>query len=1332
MKALPSRGSARPQSGVALIITLAVLVLSTALVVALLLSLSSERTDSSAAIRQGEVQQLAAGVVDLVKSTITQATAGYESGASGSFTANRTAWASQPGLIRTWKENGTPYKSFRLYSGGNLAASDIVVDGTLNITDDAPPSGWKSTNASYNALWCDLNAPAASGTNPNSLSYPIVTPPKSLDSVNGIPTDDLTTSTQEGVQGFAITSPPGFTSGSPSATNNPAPMPVKWLYVLQDGTFVSPTGTGTVVTVAGASQANPIVGRVAYWTDDETCKVNVNTAGEYYHWTAPATKVRQDGIRARAQPGADEYQRFPGHPATTSLSAIFEGLAAPANESDSARAARYQKIFNLTPRISGTTDGKAYSGGNGGGSQAGTAISWLDPSKKITLDPDRMLASEDEILYDPARTQQFVSAGIIASPRDLAGRKFFLTGHNSSSDLNWMGRPRISLWPLNPDETAKWSHYDNLLAFCSTINGSKYYFQRTDGLDVSNDFNIPRNRQIYDYLKNELAQPIPGASGKAFSSKTSRNIQQLLTNIFDYIRGFINRRYSGGNIGTKDDSSKSYYFPPGLEAEKPGSFAPAPTVVTDGGITTKGIGSYPVIADILLHFWAVKPGETSPMSQTTDYPTPAQVTPTNITRTIQMNLVLNLVNMERTANTRSPQYQMRVSGDPWTISNGSQAGIDAAVSTNVGITSTNIGFPSPSGAVMRDYNYKSSARGINFEGGYIGLGSQYRGSTDLSVDAALKTRTFSKAPGAGNFTLYSDPINLSIPIGDASKGALVTRTNYSNENTNPAMMKVSGGTITVEVFPGLPKGSTNESDSYDITVKPPVQTYTINVPACELPVPLLGDTSSNYQGYITASANIEGPPGTRFYDFGSWATRAKYVDLPTFIRVKEANYPYGLNSVGTNPWFMDVVRAITLDPDAAHKGDFRVLANARNIPASWYKSEYTSNGRQTNPVISTLILNNRGDNSFRLFKDQYYWSLPTRTAPVLLNGVKRGGVLDVGDFVNGPGAFAMGGYFTEQDMGAVATNNQVPYYMEREREGTGYRSIYNTLVYSPSRMVPSPLVLGQLSTYLTEANPNPWETLLFCRNPQGGTASHNGWADPKDHYLLDLFNMPVVEPYAISQPLETQGQANLNQAIAPFSYINRTTSLHAVLKGIRLYAIADKLGGKDKPLNEGDTLAKMPDDPDFTLPLDVPKTVDLISQRGPFITASEFTEVFLVLEGQTASTVDNFWKAQYGTGDDLREAPYAHIYPKVTTKSNTYTVHMRVQALKQTGAGGNWGVWDESKDQVVSEYRGSATIERYVDPNDTSIPDFAQPANYTKNLAPYYRWRTVSEKQFIP
>jgi uncharacterized protein (TIGR02600 family) len=279
-------------------------------------------------------------------------------------------------------------------------------------------------------------------------------------------------------------------------------------------------------------------------------------------------------------------------------------------------------------------------------------------------------------------------------------------------------------------------------------------------------------------------------------------------------------------------------------------------------------------------------------------------------------------------------------------------------------------------------------------------------------------------------------------------------------------------------------------------------------------------------------------------------------------------------------------------------------------------------------------------------------------------------------------------------------------------------------------MVASPLILGAVSAYVSETQTNAWETLLFCRNPFGGTATHNGWTQPRDHYLLDLFKMPVVEPYAISQPLSTDGRVNLNCGIVPFSYINRTTGLYAAMNGTRAYAIGASTATKTNSTNVSSIST------DYTQALDIEQTIAQIQPRAPFITPSEFTEVFLIPQGQTASTVDAFWQAQKGSGKNLRESPYNHIYPKLTTKSNTYTVHMRVQSLKQVPAGrssdADWEKWTEARDAVVAEYRGSSTIERYVDPNDTSIPDFALPTNYGRNLAPYYRWRTIAERQFVP
>ena len=108
---------------------------------------------------------------------------------------------------------------------------------------------------------------------------------------------------------------------------------------------------------------------------------------------------------------------------------------------------------------------------------------------------------------------------------------------------------------------------------------------------------------------------------------------------------------------------------------------------------------------------------------------------------------------------------------------------------------------------------------------------------------------------------------------------------------------------------------------------------------------------------------------------------------------------------------------------------------------------------------------------------------------------------------------------------------------------------------SPSRQMPSPVMFGSLPAHAQGARPNPrnWETLCFCPNPAGDT--HPGNVDPKDHLLLDLFQMPIVEPYPISEPFSTAGKVNLNYRIAPFDYIRRSTALRAALYSVRVTAV---------------------------------------------------------------------------------------------------------------------------------------------------------------------------------
>ncbi len=88
----------------------------------------------------------------------------------------------------------------------------------------------------------------------------------------------------------------------------------------------------------------------------------------------------------------------------------------------------------------------------------------------------------------------------------------------------------------------------------------------------------------------------------------------------------------------------------------------------------------------------------------------------------------------------------------------------------------------------------------------------------------------------------------------------------------------------------------------------------------------------------------------------------------------------------------------------------------------------------------------------------------------------------------------------------------------------------------------------------------------------------------------------------------------------------------------------------------------------------------------------------------------------------------------MTTKSNTYTVHWRVQTLH--GSTANPTQWTEGVNPVTAELRGSTLIDRYIDPGAT-LPDYATstPAKSGETIQPmtyYYKWRVDSESYFQP
>jgi uncharacterized protein (TIGR02600 family) len=257
--------------------------------------------------------------------------------------------------------------------------------------------------------------------------------------------------------------------------------------------------------------------------------------------------------------------------------------------------------------------------------------------------------------------------------------------------------------------------------------------------------------------------------------------------------------------------------------------------------------------------------------------------------------------------------------------------------------------------------------------------------------------------------------------------------------------------------------------------------------------------------------------------------------------------------------------------------------------------------------------------------------------------------------------------------------------------------------------------------------------------------------------------MPVVEPYPISEPLSTAGRINMNYQIVPFTYIERSTGVRAVLKSERRTVIPDTASNVYKQAKN--TAAPLAGGFDFRVPINLDQTLlgfdnYFAANKDIFRSASQICDMFLYPTKDAAATLtpiptwssDNsaitaFWNGapltspgyavsttnpgvtHYLTGDNSRERPYTTIYPRLTTKSNTFTVHYCVETLQKV-TGSAPATWDETRDQVTGQYRGSTTIERYVDPNDTTLPDFTTAT--TTALDAFYKFRVVSTKQFAP
>jgi uncharacterized protein (TIGR02600 family) len=639
---LPGDSLSRPTdgrlSGSALIIVLAFLVILTGMIVAFFSSVTNEQIGTKVESNSMAAHNLADSVTGIVIAQLRDATVGYARNSNGSLNTNiPLGWASQPGLIHTFDTNAASYAAYKLYS-----SCSNVVTGSVDVDADLPGSNWWSNTA----LYTDLNSPVISQGYTNYAIFD----PYLTNASNGVPL----------VEGFSISN----SSGNPTlyGAPNPAAMPVLWLYMLRNGNIIAPdSNSTTVATFSNAAiqpaRTNPIIARIAYWTDDESCKLNINTAGEGSHWGMPYFASSADVGWGLFPPAANEYNRYPGHPASTSLSPVlwsYLGLPHPEipmsgipGTPTSTNGSFDAGCGTMTPAFSSTQVGTYLSNVltsvapryAWGGSMAGTMsmLTGGGGTPITTLSASRLYATVDELFF--ASTNPLsgrIAAQSTIGAQDAARMRFFLTTASRSPEVNPLNQPKLCLWPVpdathamvaNPYAAAPGSNRtitDQTIAYCATLGTNAYYFTRYDATSANNDM-TPRNQALYKYLRRQMDQSVPGfigsftGTGKWVGGTNSLQADQICTLLFDYIRSCINLVDSSTVSNTNLTASSfqySYTTPPVVTSSTNvsmtnGTGQVVPIVITNpDGNVTRGIGRFPTLRGADL--WFIARGANQP------------------------------------------------------------------------------------------------------------------------------------------------------------------------------------------------------------------------------------------------------------------------------------------------------------------------------------------------------------------------------------------------------------------------------------------------------------------------------------------------------------------------------------------------------------------------------------------------------------------------------------------------------------------------------------------------------------------------------------------------
>jgi uncharacterized protein (TIGR02600 family) len=602
-------------------------------------------------------------------------------------------------------------------------------------------------------------------------------------------------------------------------------------------------------------------------------------------------------------------------------------------------------------------------------------------------------------------------------------------------------------------------------------------------------------------------------------------------------------------------------------------------------------------------------------------------------------------------------------------------------------------FPAPAVGLINYTSARNGYSGLTGSAGHVAAFCNFFTSFTWNNIAASTSDAAKTIPGdnqqSGNPESQYNLISNNIPI-----------------TTGAQTFDFSGGDITVEIHTGF------DDPLAKVDATSLVQTLNFHFPPGKWNWPLDTGTYRNF--------------GARIQSGGFWPWN--FIDP-------------------TTPNSKDLVRTVQVDPNGPSKGDLRLIAALKTVPAVYFApySMAAWNDPSTKPLHSFRVglagTSQLQPNS--IDAEVVGGAAPAKDIyPVAAHGMTSAAMNSAlpGDFDNGPYDEPDGAYINKPD----------DWSLNQTYSGSS-GDWKSSSLQPPNRQVYGPSMFGSLPAKVDPTNPlkvEPWRTLLFCPNPAAGRG-HPGFASPRDHLFLDFFTMPVVEPYAISEPFSTAGRVNINFELAPFTYIRRDTAFRGVLKSTRITAFPTSRTHKISPNTNnaaGGTVFRKEIDADQTTGLFYdrfaqPSPRTFTGDTGAFRTASEICDMPLVPVGVNPNAVKNgsYWAGNAFTGDNAREIPYGQIYSRITTKSNVFTVHIRAQTLRKSKPSAGltpdqraqaYTQWDDSKDQILGEYRGSSTIERYIDPSDPSLPDFA--TDSSKTMDDYYRIRVVGTKRFNP